>query len=526
MGWPALPFGRARGRPSGEGPSGERRGGGEAAPLRNLGSHGWALLDLLPAYVTVQDRDFRILHTNHAFRNHFGEDGAGRPCYAVYKGREAVCPECRMEGTLSSGRPASWEETLRTLQMETIHTVVHAAPIRDEDGRIVGVIKVSSDISECKHLQRQLELSQQEYKALFQNVPCYLSIQDRDFKIIKSNRLFERDFGRGVGKRCYEVYKGRDSVCEGCPVEKTFQDGTIHSSEETVRLTTKEAVDMIVYTAPISDLSGQTFAVMEMSTNIAEVKRLQRELASLGQAVAITAHTIKNILNGLQGGAYVVQSGLKRGDHDLARQGWEMVKEGVDLVGQFVKDILLISKARVPEYQETWPHDPAKQVWRLFEKRARDLGIDLVLQGEEGEFHSISLDPKGIHTVLSNLVANALDACLCAPERRDHRIRIGVKDLGDQGVLYEVEDNGAGVPEAIRDKLFREIVSTKESKGTGLGLVVTRKIITEHGGSITLETPPQGGTVFRVRLPRGSGTGGARQGGTPRDPAVLEASGK
>jgi signal transduction histidine kinase len=469
---------------------------------RLLDPTAWAVLDLLPAQVAVLDREFRILRSNQTFRRDLGE-GDGRRCYEVYKKGGTVCPECGLGRVFEEARSVSWEESLQTTPGARMHTIVHAVPIRDGEGRVAAALKVSSDISETKQMQRQLELSQQEYKALFQGVPCYISIQDRDYRIIRTNRFFERDFGKGLGKKCFEVYKGRSAKCEPCPVEKTFEDGQVHFSEETVRMTTGEPVDMVVYTAPIQDHLGQTFAVMEMSTNIAEVKRLQRELATLGQAVAITAHTIKNILNGLEGGAYVVQSGLRRGDQGLAQKGWEMVREGVDMVGHLVKDILLISRARTPEYRDTAPEEVAKQVWTLFEKRAKDLEIDLILDPDGLDNGTrVSVDPKGVHTVLSNLVANALDACVSDPDRREHWVRIGVKDMGTDGILYEVEDNGPGISHDLQDKLFREMVSTKGSRGTGLGLVVTQKIVTEHGGTISHQAAPSKGTVFRVRFPR------------------------
>jgi PAS domain S-box-containing protein len=481
------------------------------------------IFDLLPGYVTVHDTGLRIIRANRAFVRDFG-DAIGRPCYEASKGEGSPCPECAMERTLVDGRACSWEESLRTSHMETLHTFAQCTPLRDATGKIVGAVRICSDISELRRVQRQLELSQQEYKALFQGVPCYITIQDRDFTIIKTNRSFEKDFGRAIGRKCFETYKGRASKCETCPVEKTFDDGEIHFSEETVRAKSGEAMDMIVYAAPVRDLSGRIFAVMEMSANISTVKRLQRELAILGQAVAVTAHSIKNILNGLQGGAYVVQSGLRRGDQLLARRGWEMVKESVDLVGEFVKDILLISKQRVPQYEDVMANDLARQVWNLFEKRFRDLGIEFVLEPDTGSHEAISLDPKGIHTVLTNLVANALDACLEDKGKPSHRVVLRVSDQGSDGVFFEVQDDGGGIPSSVRERLFKEMVSSKGSRGTGLGLLVTHKIVEEHMGSLSLRSEKDEGTTVRVSLPRGHLTSSSLVQGTHQSPRGLDIS--
>ena len=113
------------------------------------------------------------------------------------------------------------------------------------------------------------------YKRYWEEMPCYLSVHDRDFRIIDGNRRFREDFGERIGQYCYKVYKGRDDICPNCPVEATFADGQNHPSEQL--LTTKDGrqVPVMVHTTPIRDDSGEVVAVMEMHTDIDEVKRLQ-----------------------------------------------------------------------------------------------------------------------------------------------------------------------------------------------------------------------------------------------------------
>ena len=120
--------------------------------------------------------------------------------------------------------------------------------------------------------------SEPRYRQYWEEMPCYLSLHDREFAIIDGNRRFRRDFGDCVGENCYRVYKGREEVCPSCPVEATFLDGKSHGSEQL--LTTQEgvAVPVMVRTTPIRDASGEVVAVMEMHTDIAEVKRLQEKL--------------------------------------------------------------------------------------------------------------------------------------------------------------------------------------------------------------------------------------------------------
>jgi len=461
-----------------------------------------ALLDLLPCYVSLISPAREVLWANKALIREAGQV-TGLPCHQIYRARHSPCPDCQLGVALEQGSVSVWEESLPGSNLSATHTLVQAVPLQERGAGIQAALKISTDLSPFRARQRQLELSQREYRALFEGVPCYISVQDREFRILKANRLFERDFGRSQGRRCYEVYKGRQQKCEVCPVERSFEDGQIHFSEETVRRSSGEPMEMVVYTAPITDHLGKTFAVMEMSTEITQVKRLQRALASLGQAVAITAHSIKNILSGLEGGAYVVQSGLRRGDPALAAKGFEMVKDGVGMAGRLVQDILLISKARTPNHRSVCPQALAAGVVSLFEKKAADLGVELCLLQPEEKLDPISVDPDAIHTALANLVSNGLEACASVQGLQTGRVQVKVLELPEEECLaFQVEDNGPGVNPEVQERLFREMVSTKGSAGTGLGLVVTEKILREHGGKVRFHCASQSGTVFQLVIPR------------------------
>ncbi|MBW2617843.1 MAG: PAS domain-containing protein, partial [Deltaproteobacteria bacterium] len=91
---------------------------------------------------------------------------------------------------------------------------------------------------------------------MFEQVPCYITVQDRDFNLLAVNKMFEDDFGQGVGEKCYAAYKGRDNVCPGCSVANTFEDGQIHSAEETVIRQDGSKIHFLVQTAPLLDHEG------------------------------------------------------------------------------------------------------------------------------------------------------------------------------------------------------------------------------------------------------------------------------
>jgi signal transduction histidine kinase len=111
----------------------------------------------------------------------------------------------------------------------------------------------------------------------------------------------------------------------------------------------------------------------------------------------------------------------------------------------------------------------------------------------------IQADPQGIHRCLLNLLTNAIDAL----DEDGGEVKISTQSQGENEVLITVEDNGAGIPEKIRQRIFDVFFSTKGSQGTGLGLAVTKKIIEEHGGAIEAESTPGQGSKLTIKLPAG-----------------------
>jgi histidine kinase len=124
-----------------------------------------------------------------------------------------------------------------------------------------------------------LNRQRDEYQNLFETVPCIITVQDRDYRLIGFNREFATKFAPRIGDYCYQAYKGRDSKCPDCPVEKTFQDGISHFSEETGLDKDGTIKHWFVRTSPIRDGDGNIVAAMEMNLDITERKLLEERLA-------------------------------------------------------------------------------------------------------------------------------------------------------------------------------------------------------------------------------------------------------
>jgi signal transduction histidine kinase len=318
--------------------------------------------------------------------------------------------------------------------------------------------------------------------------------------IVDANRRFNEDFGALLGCKCYEIYKHRNEECLICPVQRTFQDGRVHSSEEVVTSREGKQMHVLVYTSPIFDSMGMISRVMEMSTDITPVRELQSRLESIGLLIGSLSHGIKGLLNGLDGGMYLVNTGMKKGDTGRLEKGWEMVQRNVDRIRSQVLNILYYAKEREPEWELIQGRPIAEEVYGLMHAKAVELGIELHLDVNDalGDFEA---DMEAIRSLLINLVENSLDACRVDKEKTNHQVTIAAKGEEDC-VRFEITDNGIGMDRETLEKAFSLFFSSKGAKGTGLGLFIANKIATAHGGHLDLHSEQGLGTSFAVILPR------------------------
>ena len=204
-----------------------------------------------------------------------------------------------------------------------IFLLINTTPITNESGEITHVMRMATDITELKLLQNQLRNSRERYRKLFEEVPCYISIQDSDLRIVDANRRLREDFGASPGDKCHQIYMHRPEACVPCVVKQTFDDGQVHQTEEVMTSPKGDQVNVLVYTAPVRDAEGQIRNVIEMSTNITQIRQLQSQLTSLGLIISSISHGIKGLLTSLDGGVYLVNTGLAKNDRAALRTGME-----------------------------------------------------------------------------------------------------------------------------------------------------------------------------------------------------------
>jgi len=239
-------------------------------------------------------------------------------------------------------------------------------------------------------------------------------------------------------------------------------------------------------------------------------------LAAIGQTIAALSHHIKNIMQGVRFGSDMVRAAMTGDDKDLLGKGWRLVEKNQGRIDHLILDMLSYSKEREPAVEPTDLNKLCEDVLDMIRGRAADRGVALDWRAGAG-VGAVSCDPDGIHRAVLNIVSNALDAV----EDRPHP-KVAVQVLLEPDAAWVkviVLDNGPGIPADKIDDVFKPFVSTKGSRGTGLGLPVSRKILREHGGDIVVQSVPEKGSKFTLRLPMKAAFTGDLS-GTQMHPAV------
>jgi signal transduction histidine kinase len=226
---------------------------------------------------------------------------------------------------------------------------------------------------------------------------------------------------------------------------------------------------------------------------------LQAErLAAIGQAIAALSHHIKNILQGLRSGSEILKMGLADKNDDLVQQGWKIVEKNQGKIYEMVMEMLTYSKEREPAIEETNLNSIIRDVLELIQARVHDSAVKLEARLSD-DLPPVPADPEGIHRAVLNVVSNALDAV--EDKKNAHVGVLTTLESDGQWVRVVVIDNGNGIAPHKQPEIFRPFVSTKGAKGTGLGLAVSRKILREHGGEISVQSQVGKGSKFIMRLP-------------------------
>lgn len=232
------------------------------------------------------------------------------------------------------------------------------------------------------------------------------------------------------------------------------------------------------------------------NAQLLESRVRNERLAATGETVAYLSHYIRNILQGMQSGAEVIELGLKRNQLETSKSGWTLMRRNLDHIFELTMNMLTFSKDRQPRIENAQLNKIVADVVSLAQGRADEKSVMLLVESED--IPAVPLDPEGMHQVIHNILLNGIEA---APARVG---RVNVRTWYDQDkgeVVLSISDNGPGIPCNEMSAIFEAFHSSKGQSGTGLGLAAAKKIIDEMNGHIGVSSGVGEGATFVVRIP-------------------------
>ncbi len=456
------------------------------------------LFDMIPMTIAVIDNNFNIVHANNLFKETFGQ-WENKKCHEVYKKRDSLCDDCKGSQAFKDGISKKNQEAGYDKNGVLTRYIKHTIPVADENNNIHFLVEMSIDITQTEKIRK-------EHQLLFDQVPCCILVIDKNFKIVRTNQQFKNTFSPVKGEYCYKSLKGLDTQCSDCISKASFDDGQMHTGHHTWKTAEGKDVHFQITTVPLESEDGKPEFVMEMAVDLTKTRQLEKEkleaerLAAVGQTVAGLAHGVKNLITSLEGGMYMLSSGMKKSDIERIGKGMEILNRNVGRVSTFVREFLEFSKGRSISVAKCDPGKIVEEVVTSYATKAAQCDISLENK-TKNKIASAPMDFETILECLTNLVGNAIDACQMSENKGNCFVHVKVYEVDDV-INFKVTDNGCGMDYDVKNKVFTNFFTTKGTGGTGLGLLTSKKIIQEHGGTIDLKSEPGQGSTFKISLPR------------------------
>jgi PAS domain S-box-containing protein len=460
--------------------------------------------------ICIKDLEGRYLYLNPACASSMGMKASE----VIGKTDSELFPESLAQAMLAHDREVlvkrktlSFREKTRTDgQIHYFHTV--RFPILDERGEMASIAIIARDMTEEMMLQEEVRQNEEYLENILGNTSDMIITTNLEGRIVTFNQGGELMLGYSpeemLGAKIEEFWKFPEERRR--LMKEVVAKGTVSNYPAILIAKDGHEIEISLTLSQLRDNKGLVLGTVGISKNVTEENRLRRQLieqerlAAVGQTVAGVTHCMKNVLNGLKGGAYMLNVGLRRNDTNLVEEGWENVQKGIERISTLSLDMLSYCRDRKPSPVPTKPLRIAQEAAEIVAKSAEQAGVKIFCQGDEGTAEN--LDPDAMGRALLNLISNAIDACREKTYPAEETPRIDVTVNRKEGkIFFVVSDNGLGIEEEARKQLFNRFFSTKEAGGTGLGLCVTDKIVSEHGGHITVESTPGKGSTFIIVIP-------------------------
>jgi len=378
----------------------------------------------------------------------------------------------------SEGEVHDYNLTFKTKDGKKVSCEIDMAVFKDSEGNVIGHTGILKDIKLETELRLKLEKDNKKLFSVLEQLPAYVCLYDNDRNIVYANKYLRQRFKKYKDKKCYEVFHGKDMPCEKCPILGVFSSG-IPAVFQTVQLDNKTYE---VHDYPFTDVEGNKL-VLELGINITDRIKAEERLREANEALEIMNKVLRHdILNDLNIALNFCDL-IATQDEDIKQRVMNTISKCVELIentgelerafnrkidsnGIKLSDI----RTKIKELSKNYP-----------ELKINTIGNCKIIVDES------------ISTVFDNIVRNA------KVHGKANNIDISLKKEGKNCEIW-ISDDGVGIPDKYKDKIFNEGFSQGPNKGLGLGLYISKKIMEMQGGEIEVRDNNPNGSIFILRF--------------------------
>lgn len=384
--------------------------------------------------------------------------------------------------------------------------LISSAPIKDSGGHTQAAVANLIDVTELKRAEKALKENEQFLKNVFDGIQDGISVLDKDMNVLRVNHTMEKLYPAMVplaGKKCYNVYHNRTTPCEKCPTLRAMRTKSLQSEIVPIIHADQSPGWLELYAFPLIDDAGNVAGVVEHVRDVTDRKIAEEALREAKAQAELYLDLMGHDINNMHQIALGYLE-LAREMYPEAGQG-ELFNKPIEVLqrsAQLIKNVRKLQKIKEGVF------------------RTQKVDVCQILMDVQREFgavphKAISLNLNGcerchvcanelLHDVFANLVGNAIKH---TGDIADIVIDLDVViDNDDYNCRVTVEDNGPGIPDDFKSKIFnRMLKGSDKAKGMGLGLYLVKSLVDSYGGSVWVEDRVPGdhtqGTRFVVMLP-------------------------
>ncbi len=506
-----------------------------ATELERSREHYRSLVENIDQGIALIDRNFNIVTINASQARMFGkppEYFLGKKCHREFEKRDAPCAHCPGARAMVTRRPCVTETAGVLDDGATVPVLLHAFPVLEPNGRILGFIELVEDISQRRKAEKALRDSEALLRNIFSAIPDLLTVQDRDRRVVLSNWHGYESVPFGVRRtkpHCYACYHGRDKPCEGCPLEQVFETGMAttsvrfnESTQRTKEISAYPVFDeegrVVLVTHYVRDITDRHKAEHDLKEYALALETANGELTQLSRAaqtatraksefLANMSHEIRTPLTAILGYADLLGDPSAQLDK---QQAAATIKRNGEYLLAIINDLLDLSKIEAGKLEvEKTVCSPCQifaDLTSLMSVNADAKGLKLHIGCEGPVPETIRSDPVRLRQIVINLLGNAIKFTEAGEVRMSTRLL--APPGGEPKLQIAVSDTGIGMSEEQIRRLFQPFAqadssTTRRFGGTGLGLTISKRLAVMLGGDISVFSVPGEGSTFRVTIATG-----------------------